>query len=232
MHLLTIVLSLFFATRPQIHLRTPYESKARMMLTNLTLGRFPEAQRDFNETMLETVTPEYLAGIKKQLDAEAGAFQYVSNVREGRDEQQFRFVELTVRYEKSTALLRVTFDPTNKIGGISLDRVVAEKVDPELEAKARALLAAFIEARFTDVGRDFDPAFALQLTPDRIHALRDEITETYGAYRAVAGAKQRTEKDYRIIELTAAFDRKASVLVVFNPAGKVSGLRFSPSKER
>jgi hypothetical protein len=156
----------------------------------------------------------------------------VSNVREGRDEQQFHWAELTVRYEKSTALMRVTFDAANKIGGITFDRVVAEKVDPELEAKARALLASFIEARFTDVGKDFDPTFALQLTPDRIHALRDEIAETYGAYRAVAGAKQRTEKDYRIIELTVAFDRKASVLVVFNAAGKVSGLRFSPSKER
>ena len=231
MKLLTsLVLSLLFATRPGVKLRTPQESMARTMLMNFTAGRFEAATKDFNETLQKLVTPQLLADLKKQFDADAGAFQFVSNVREGKDAQQFRFAELSARYEKTTVLVRVTFDQANKIGNVAFDRVVAEKVDPALEATAREMLANFIDARFAEVGKNFNGTLASQLTPERIEALRREIAETYGAYRGVTGARQRTEKDLRILELTVVFDRKASFLVVFDGAGKVSGLRFAPWK--
>lgn len=231
MKLLTsLVLSLLFATRPGLKLRTPQESMARTMLMNFTAGRFEAATKDFNDTLLKLVTPEMLAGLKKQFDADAGAFQFVSNVREGKDAEQFRFAELSARYEKTTVLVRVVFDQANKIGNVTFDRVEAEKVDPALEATAREMLSNFITARFAEVGKNFSPALAMQLTPERIEALRHQIAETYGAYRGVIGARQRTEKELRVLELTVVFDRKASFLVVFDAAGRVTGLRFAPWK--
>jgi hypothetical protein len=228
--LTSLVLSLLFATRPGIKPRTPQESMARTMLMNFTAGRYETATKDFNETLQKLVTPQLLADLKKQFDADAGTFQFVSNVTEGKDADQFRFAELSARYEKTTVLVRVTFDQANKIGNVSFNRVEIEKVDPALEAVARETLANFIDARFAEVGKSFSPALAMQLTPERIEALRHEIAETYGAYRGVIGARQRTEKDYRILELTVVFDRKASFLVVFDAAGRVTGLRFAPWK--
>ncbi|HWS73304.1 MAG TPA: DUF3887 domain-containing protein [Thermoanaerobaculia bacterium] len=228
--LTSLVLSLLFATRPTVKLRTPQESMARTMLMNFTAGRFEAATKDFNATLQKLVTPQMLADLKKQFDADAGAFQFVSNVREGKDAEQFRFAELSARYEKTTVLVNVLFDQTNKIGNVTFNRVVVEKVDPALEATARELLANFIAARFAEVGKDFNATLGSQLTPERIEALRHEIAETYGAYRGVIGARQRTEKDYRVLELTVVFERKASFVVVFDSAGKVSGLRFAPWK--
>lgn len=227
---MSALLSLLFATRPGIQLRTQHESIARRMLMNFAAGRFDAATSDFNDTMRETATPEYLAGLKKQIDAEAGAFQFVARTREGKDADQFPFADLTVRYEKTDVRVRVVFDRMNRIGNVSFDRVVVEKVDPALEATARELLANFVTAQFVAVGKDFNATLASQLTPPRIEALRQEIAETYGAYRGVTGARQRTEKEYRILELAVVFDRKASMMVVFDPAGKVSGLRFAPWK--
>jgi len=228
--LTSVLLSLLFATRPGIKMRTPQESMARTMLMNFTAGRFEAATKDFNETMLKTVTPSMLADLKKQFDAEAGTFQFVSKVREGRDDDQFKFAELTARYEKSAVMVRVVFDPANKIGGVFFDRVVPEKVDPALEALARELLANFVAAKFDAVGKDFNATLAAQLRPAAIEDVRRKVAETYGTYRGVTGVGQRTEKEYRVVELAAVYDRKVSVVVVFDGTGKVSGLRFSPGK--
>jgi hypothetical protein len=228
--LTSVLLSLLFATRPGIKLRTPQESMARTMLMNFTAGRFDAATKDFNETMLKTVTPAMLADLKKQFDADAGTFQFVSNVREGRDDEQFKFAELTARYDKSAVMVRVVFDPMNKIGGVFFNRVVPEKVDPVLEAAARELLANFVAAKFDVVGKDFTPTLAAQLRPDALEGLRGQIAETYGSFRGVTGVRQWTQKDLRNVELMAAYDRKVALLVVFDAAGKVNGLRFSPGK--
>jgi hypothetical protein len=228
--LTSVLLSLLFATRPGIKMRTPQESMARTMLMNFTAGRFDAARKDFNDTLLKTVTSAMLTDLKQQFDTEAGTFQFVSNVREGRDDDQFRFAELTARYEKSSVIVRVVFDQANKIGGVFFNRVVPEKVDPALEAAARELLTAFVQGRFADVGKDFTPKFAAQLPPAGLENLRRQIGETYGTFRGVIAVGQATEKEYRILNLTAMYDRKVSVVVVFDAAGKVNGLRFSPGR--
>jgi len=207
-------------------------SIARDLLANFNAGRFDAASRHFNETMRATATPSILSELKRQSDAELGGFRSITDVRQRR-EGGFRLVELVCQYEKSSASFRVVFDIDNHVGAIFLDPIVIAPVDPVLQATARELLKNFVAGDFEATAKQFDPKLRAQLTPPRLTRLQAQVTSAYGTFRSVTAVRQMTEHDYRTIELTTAYDRlPVSFLVVFDNAGRVTGVRIGPAATR
>lgn len=222
----TLLLALLFITSPRAA-RPVMEIMARELLSNFVAGRFEAATKDFNSSMKENVTPAVLADLKKQVEAEVGAFQHITEVHR-RKEGGFPAIELTIKYEKAPVSMRVVFDQANRIGNVTMSPIRPEPVDPKLEAAARELLADFAARRFEAVTARFDPAMRTQLPAGGLAKLHGDVTDVFGAYRSVTAVRQETG-EYRVIDLTAAYERSpVTVRVVFDKAGRVAGLSITP----
>jgi hypothetical protein len=216
--------------KPGAKFRSPHEAAARAVLANVVAGRFDAAAKDFNDTMLETVTPAALTDIRKQLDTELGAFQVVTGASE-QTENGLRTVELMVRYEKALASFKVAFDEQDKIAAIYFNKIAPETVDAKLEASARALLQNFVAGRFDDMTKEFNDTLHAQLTPVALADLSGKVAETFGTFQSILGVRQRTTNEYREITIAALYsESRVAVLVVFDKEGRISGMRISPWK--
>ena len=116
--------------------------------------------------------------------------------------------------------MRVTFDPDEHVGSISVKRIVEQKADTALEATARQLFDDFNAKRFETAGKSFDANMQKQLTPGRLAELRFGVEQRYGTFQSVTKVAQRREKAYQVIDLTTVYDRSpATFSVYFDGAG-------------
>ncbi len=224
--------SLPFATAllaaPTAHLRSPQEAMARELMANFTVGRFEAASRDFDATMRSVAPPKQLADIKQELDANYGRFRGITEARLSA-QHGLKVVDLITEYERGSIDVRVEFDAFNLIGTVTFNPII--EVDPELEKSARELFDNFNAGRYDQVGRNFDGAMQNQLPPPVLADLARQLALAYGAFHSVTGIHQHAEKQFRVLELTAAYDNgPAIVRIVFAINGRVTGMKITPVK--
>jgi hypothetical protein len=224
----SLLLTALFALNPGVKIPSPIETIARDLVVNLTTGHFEEATKDFSDTLRTTASPAGLADSRQQLQATVGGFRGIKETRQGRD-NGFRFVDVIVKYEKSDVAIRVVFDAYDHVGAVYLDPIVPPKVDPILEAIARAFFASFTAGDFEAASKEFDPGMHAQLPPPALEKLTRQVAENFGAYREVTAVEQRFVQGLRIIDLTAKYEKSTVQLsVIFNVDGKVTGVRLGP----
>lgn len=226
----SLLLTTLFALHPRVKLQSPIEQMARALLANFVVGRFDVAAADFNDTLLPLMPLAALAEVKGELDSQAGAFQSVTEVRQGR-EDGFRVVELIAKFEKSPVSVRVVFDNSDRVGAVHFNPIVAPPVEPALEAMARDLLADLVAGRFDDAGKHFDDTMRAQLPPRGLAELSRQIANVYGTYRSVTEVHQRLSTPYRIVDLIAACDKTILVLsVAFDAQNRIAAVHVAPKK--
>jgi len=207
----------------------PIDRPARELLMNFNAGQFDLAAKDFNETMRAATTPAVLKKVKRDLDAQAGAFKTVTETKHAKD-SGFKIVVFLCAYEKGPVDFRVTFDHTDHVGAIAVTRIVDEKVDAKFEATARQFIDDLTARRFELAGRAFDGTMQRQLPPQKLAALSQDVARRYGTFKSVKKVSQRPEKAYQVIDLTAEFDRSlAAFSVVFDGAGRIAGVHIEPA---
>src|SRR6185436_1517357 len=197
-HLVPALLFLSIALPAPAAVPSPMQIAARRFLINFSANRLDAAAKDFNEQMRATVTPAVLANFKEQFDRDLGHFMSVTAVRETTD-GTFPLVELTARFEKSSAVIQVTFDAAGNIGALGFDRVRAN--DPELERTARKVLDAFNGRRFEEIGKYFDEKMSAQLPPSALDTLYREVTAVYGKVKSVTEAHYAMQGELRIVNI-------------------------------
>lgn len=223
---LLLTAALFAA--PAARVRSSQEAMARELLANFTVGRFEAASRDFDSTMRAVAPPKQLAGIKQELDDKYGKFRGVTEARLT-SEHGLKTVDLITQYDKGSVDVHVEFDAFNMIRTVTFNPII--EVDPELEKTARDLFDNFNAGRYDQVGKDFDGAMQNQLPPPVLANLARQLSEAYGAFHAVAEVHQHSEKQFRVIELTANYDNgPAIVRIVFAINGRVTGMKITPVK--
>jgi hypothetical protein len=207
----------------------PIDKPARELLDNFNAGDFAAAAKDFNDSMRATSTPALLKKVKQELDAQSGAFQKITETRHAKD-AGFKIVDFVCAYEKGPVDVSVTFDGYDKVGAIGVKRIVDQKPDTTLETTARQLVDDFTARRFEAVGKSFDDNMLRQLPPGKLAELSQDVTRRYGTFQSVTKVVQRPEKVYRVIDLTAAFDRAPAVFsVYFDGAARIAGVHIQPA---
>ena len=93
------------------------EKVARELLANFVAGKFDDAAKDFDATMLAALPPSKLAQVSAHLKAQLGAFKSVQSVEHTTDEG-YRVIHLISSYEKSLIKVRVVFDSDGKVAGL------------------------------------------------------------------------------------------------------------------
>jgi hypothetical protein len=226
--LASLLLTTLFAVSPRPHLQSPIESAARELLTNFAAGRFDAATAGFNDTLKPIVTPEVLAQVKARLDQQVGQFYLVKEAHQG-TKDGFRTIELLARYQKGSVSVVVVFDALDRIGAVYFNPVLPPPVDPALEAVAREVLTNFTAGRFDDAVKPFNAEMAAQLTPAAMARLAENIAQVYGTFRSVTEVRQRTDKVYRVIELSLSYTKApATFRVAFDSGNRVAAMRISP----
>jgi hypothetical protein len=207
----------------------PLDKPARELLDNFNAGDFAAAAKDFNDSMRASSTPEVLKTVKRELDEKSGEFQNVTETRHTKD-AGFKTVEFICAYEKGPVDVTVTFDHYDKVGAIGVKRLIDEKPDTTLETAARQLVDDLAARRFEAAGKSFDDIMLRQLPPAKLEALSQDVARRYGTFKSVTKVAQRPEKAYRVIDLTAAFDRSPALFsVTFDGAGRIAGVHIQPA---
>ena len=89
----------------------------RTLLADLVAGHYEEASRNFDAAMMSSLPPAKLEAFAKQLEAQVGKFQKVSEVRAA-PEGIYKVVLLVADYERARIDVRVVFDGEGKVGGL------------------------------------------------------------------------------------------------------------------
>ena len=208
---------------------SPAQKVARQFAANFTAGHFDAAAKDFNKALTAAVSPATMKGMSDQITAWMGAFQSITSVREAMVDG-FPSVEVVMAHEKGPVSLKVVFDRSGRMGSVLFDPLLAATaVDPDLERSARALVADLMASRFGAVSAQFDDNMHRELPPPRLADLVWSLNTTFGTFLSVTEVQQRSGPEVRIVDLTAACDKRpVKVSVVFNPKSKVSGIVMTP----
>jgi hypothetical protein len=102
--------------------------------------------------------------------------------------------------------------------------------DQRNENVARELLTNFNAGRFDAAVKNFDPTMMKQLPPSKLRQVSDQIKTQAGPLKSVGTAQFTTEQGYRVVTLPAQYEKgNVNVRVVFDGAGRVAGLFFTPA---
>jgi hypothetical protein len=93
------------------------EATARAVLSNITAGKYIDAAKDFDTTMMTNLGPTKLGEFAKQLNAQVGAFKSVGTARLT-TEEGYRVVVLPATYERANIDVRVVFNADGKVAGL------------------------------------------------------------------------------------------------------------------
>ena len=209
-------------------LPSAYQATARRFMTNFAANRLDDAALDFNEQMKTTVTPAVLTKFKQQFDRDLGPFRAITAVREGTD-GNFPMIEITAQFDKAPALVQVTFDGEGHIGALHFGRPVQHNA--YLEKLGRDVLDAFNNRRFEQLGKYFDMKMSVQLPASALESLHDDVTAVYGAFKSVKQVEYTTQRDLRIVNVYADYEKQPMLFeVVFSAGGRVVGWSFRPPK--
>jgi hypothetical protein len=224
-----LLLTASIALPPAPFVPLPIDNPAREFLMNFNSGELELATKDFNDDLRATTTIAVLKRVKQELDATAGPFKQITEMRHAKD-SGFRNVVFFCAYEKGPVVVVVTFDRYDRVGAISVKRIVEDKVDATLEAAARQFVDDFTAKRFEIAGKAFDDTMHQQLTPVKLAALNQDVSRRYGTFKSVKKVSQRQQNEYQVIDMTAEFDKSpAAFSVFFDGTGRIAGVHIEPA---
>lgn len=207
------------------------EATARDIVTHLIAGDFAAVTQPFNDDFRKIATPELLAGVRNDLAAQAGAYRGVKSVRQLLENAR-PVVELTVDFEKSAVIFRVSFDEGGRVSSVVANPYVAPKIDPALTAAAVEIFRAFTTDRYDVFSRRFDATMRKQLTLGRFQQVRTSIETQFGSVGAVKNVEQTIDGDYRIVSIIAQYEvMPVEMRVTFNRQGEVAGVWVAPKRK-
>jgi dienelactone hydrolase len=97
--------------------REDIETKARRLVGDASAGRFDAASSDFDPKMREGLPPAKLEEVWKQIEKGAGRFQAIEKV-DLETKQDMRVVLATARFERTSLVVKVVFDPEDRVAGL------------------------------------------------------------------------------------------------------------------
>jgi hypothetical protein len=101
----------------------------------------------------------------------------------------------------------------------------------DVQAKARALVAALDVGEFRSAARDFDDGMKKALPGDRLEMIWKDLLKKVGPFREVRGVRGEKIQTFDAVFVTCHFDKTdLDVKIVFTPEKQVTGLFFVPSK--
>jgi hypothetical protein len=99
------------------------------------------------------------------------------------------------------------------------------------EAHARALVDAMARGDFAAATADFDATMTRVMPPEKLGAVWAQLTTQAGAFGGIEKVKEKPVEAYVQVLLTGRFAKGNLVTkVVFDGAGKVAGLFFTPAE--
>jgi len=115
-----IILSMNCTTRSQ-----PIENEDKLVgisteiLENLVNGHYSKTTKDFNDKVIQALSPEKLAEVYEGLTSQIGNYkekgETITDVIDG-----YRIVYIIMKFEKSPFKLKVAFDNDDKVAGLFL----------------------------------------------------------------------------------------------------------------
>lgn len=228
--ILALVLSLLGAQPQFVPPLQPLETIARQLFTNFVSARYAAVAKDFNEEMRATVTPKELAQQRDLIASQIGPFEYIMTVKR-RTEGGWPVVDVTAKYERSLAVMTVSFDETFHVSKVTIAPLTGPPPDP-LEREARSFLADFNARNFEAVENRFDARMRQSLPTPQLEELSRTVTRTYGAFTSITEARTGKRANLTTVELLADYSgTPVQVSVVFNRAHRIAGLTFAPARK-
>lgn len=103
-------------------------------------------------------------------------------------------------------------------------------VPPERVTQAKKIIEQMAAGDFATVFSDFDSVMAAQVPVDKLKQGWTQLMTLYGPYKGTGSVQTSTEQNLDVVLIATNFERGTlDTRVVFNSAGKVSGLFFKPS---
>jgi dienelactone hydrolase len=102
----------------------------------------------------------------------------------------------------------------------------------DLEARARAFLAAVAKDDLTAATKDFDEAMKKALPEEKLRTLWKDLVAKGGAFKKLGGARSGKANKYDIVTVRCEFEKAAyDARVVFDADKQITGLFFRPASE-
>lgn len=96
---------------------------------------------------------------------------------------------------------------------------------------ATALVDQFVQGDFAAAVQNFDAAMLEALPEAKLKETWEQLLGQVGAYQSQLGTRTGENQGYRMVYVATQFEQAViDVLVVFDQAGKVSGLFFQPGE--
>jgi hypothetical protein len=96
-------------------------------------------------------------------------------------------------------------------------------------AKAETILKNLQDGKTADVVKEFDARMAQDVPEAKLQPGFAALATQFGAFKSVSERREGLVKDRQTVELILVFEKETIVQrVVFDSAGKVSGLGFRP----
>ncbi len=108
-----------------------------------------------------------------------------------------------------------------------------QKTDPAtLEQSAKAFIDLMNKADFVKATATFDEAMLKAMPAEELKKTWDTLVTQLGAFKSQLSARTEKSGDHALVFVTCEFAKsKVDARVVFDKAGKISGLFFSATKE-
>jgi hypothetical protein len=105
----------------------------------------------------------------------------------------------------------------------------AQAGEAELEAAARAFLAEMAGGQWEKAAARFDETMTRVMPAPKVAETWKSLTAQLGEFRRVIGARRADARGFPAVVLTCQFERATlDTRVVFDAAGRIAGLWFSP----
>jgi hypothetical protein len=101
------------------------EAAARGFLKNFVAGDFEAATRHFERNLQAQLPPSKLAKLQAQVKSSYGAFRSVKEVHQ-LTEELYRTLDVTAVYERSSVLIHIAFNSSDRMTGIKLEPIAPE----------------------------------------------------------------------------------------------------------
>jgi len=94
------------------------DSLARALAEDFFAGRFAPMAARFDDRMAQAMPEEKVTDLRVRLVSQVGAFQAITGTRT-EDTKGYHIVFVTCRFEKMTLDMKVVFDSSNRVAGLS-----------------------------------------------------------------------------------------------------------------
>jgi dienelactone hydrolase len=207
-------------------------ASAKDFVADLSAGEFSRAVARFNGTMARVLPADKLKGVWNGVVAKAGPFQRQLAARaEKIGEHEAVFV--TCQFQKGPLDVKVVFDREKRIAGLFFapSRPAENPFEiAERRAAAEAYVGQLARAKSPRAVEKFDAAMRRAAPPEKLKNVWDDLIARSGSFQEQVGVRNEKANPYDIVLVTCRFEKTTlDVKVVFDEAGRISGMFFVPT---